>query len=63
MSLAEAWAVCAHGGSISRPTGARIEKWMTEKPGMKPAFERFIEESVGSIPVADLMAGDWSVDA
>ena len=48
---------------MSRPSGLRIEKWMSEKPGLSPAFERFVEESVGSIPLSDLMAGDWSVDA
>ena len=63
MTLAEAWAACDHGGSMSRPSGLRVEKWMSEKPGLAPAFDRFVEESVGSIPISDLMAGDWVVDA
>ena len=62
MRLDEAWAATQHGGSMSRPSGMRVEKWMGEKPGLKPAFERWIEETIQTIPALDLMAGDWNVD-
>jgi hypothetical protein len=63
MRLDEAWAATIHGGSMSRPSGARIEKWMGDKPDLPDSFTRWIEESIGTVAVADLMAGDWDVDS
>jgi len=61
--LDEAWAATVHGGSMSRPSGTRIEKWMSNKPDLPDSFTRWIEESVATIAITDLMAGDWNVDA
>jgi len=63
MRMIDAWEECAHGGSISRPSGVRVDKWMGDKPGLKPSFERWIDESIGTIKAEDLMGDDWRVDA
>lgn len=60
MTLLEAWAATAHGHAMSRPSGARVEKWISDKPGLSPSFERWIENNVRDIPPEDLVAGDWN---
>lgn len=62
MRLDEAWDATAHGGSMSRPSGTKVEKWMGDKPNLPSGFTRWLEESVSTITAADLMAGDWNVD-
>lgn len=62
MRLDEAWTATQHGGSMSRPSGARVEKWIGEKPGLKPSFDRWLDENVTAFLAADLMAGDWYAD-
>lgn len=62
MRLDEAWAATQHGGSMSRPSGLKVEKWMGDKPGLASGFSRWLEESVSTIAAPDLMAGDWNVD-
>jgi hypothetical protein len=41
----------------------RVDKWMGDKPGLKPSFERWLDENAGNIKADDLMGDDWSVDA
>lgn len=62
MRLDEAWTATQHGGSMSRPSGARIEKWMGEKPDQKPSFSRWLEKNLTTTDITDLMAGDWYVN-
>lgn len=62
MTILDAWNLCEHGGSISRPSGAKVEKWMGEKPDMKPSFDRWIDENISLIAASDLVAGDWIVN-
>lgn len=62
MQLRDAWNICEHGKSFSRPTGLRIEKWMSEKPGMPSSLERWIKENIDIITIDDMMAGDWEVE-
>ena len=61
MTILDAWSACPHGGVIARPAGLRIEKWMGEKPDLKPSFDRWLDENITLIVAADLMAGDWIV--
>jgi hypothetical protein len=62
MMMLDAWNACIHGGSIRRAAnGLTVAKWIGEKPGLAPSFERWIEENASSIPATDLMAGDWEV--
>lgn len=58
----DAWNACPHGGSIrSDLHGVTVFKWMGDKPGLEPSFDRWIEENATSIPAAALMSGDWVV--
>lgn len=62
MSMMDAWNQCIHGGSIKRTsTDITVAKWIGDKPGLAPSFDRFIEENVTLIKAVDLMAGDWEV--
>jgi len=61
MSILDAWDACPHGGRISRPSGLYIDKWMGEKPGLKPSFDRWMEENINILPSSDFLAGDWIV--
>ena len=61
MTMIEAWNATPHGGKLSRP-GLVVEKWIGEKPGLAPSFQRWMDENVMAFPVADLMSGDWNAD-
>jgi hypothetical protein len=64
MTMIDAWNACAHGGSIRRAAnGVTVEKWIGDKPGLEPSFDRWIAENASSISASDLMAGDWEVVA
>lgn len=60
MTLPEAWAATTHGRAMIRPSGARVEKWISDKPGLAPGFERWMENNAADLAPADLFAGDWS---
>lgn len=62
MTLLDAYAACPHGGAIVRP-GSRIERWMTEKPGMAPAPMRFLAANIDSLTSDELGAADWELEA
>ena len=62
MTILDAWNTCKHGGRISRPSGVFIDKWMGEKPELKPSFDRWLDENINIIPAADIVAGDWIVN-
>lgn len=63
MTLLDAWNKCPHGGTVARPSGAFVEKWMGDKPGLPTGFDRWLSENAGLIPATDLMAGDWEIVA
>ena len=62
MNLKDAWNSTAHGKKMMRPSGAVIERWMSDKPGLEPAFDRFMHENIGSIDTDDLLAQDWVLE-
>jgi hypothetical protein len=59
MNLKDAWAATEHGHGMIRPSGARLEKWISDKPGLAPGFERYIENNIHDIQADDLVAQDW----
>lgn len=61
MMLRDAWNKTEHGGKMARPEGLVIEKWIGEKPGLPPSFDRFVKKNLDSIAMEDLMAEDWDV--
>jgi len=62
MTMLEAWTATPHGGKLSRPEGPIVEKWMGDKPGMLPSFDRWLVKNGDNLPSSDLMAGDWNAD-
>lgn len=62
MTAREAWNLCEHGKAIVRPTGARLEKWMGDKPGLAPGFDRYVLKNADTIPLDDLSATDWELE-
>ena len=63
MTMLDAWNACQHGKAILIPEGKRLEKWMGDKPGMRPSFERFLEKNSENFTAQEIMSGDWIVEA
>ena len=43
MRLLDAWNATEHGHKMARPDGLIIERWVGDKPGLAPSFERFVK--------------------
>ena len=62
MTMREAWVEAGHGGSFRRAsTGTTYTRCMSDKPGMPPAFDRFVEKNLDTIPQEDIEATDWEL--
>lgn len=62
VNILQAYEAAPHGGAIVRPSGARVEKWMSDKPGLAPAALRFIQQNVDSFDLDNVAADDWTVE-
>lgn len=62
VNILQAYDAAPHGGAIVRPNGARIEKWMSDKPGLPPATLRFIQQNDDSFDLDTVAAEDWTVE-
>lgn len=64
MNMKDAWNSIRHGEAIvNTATGLRIEKWIGDKPGMAPSFDRFIESNVSQIHTDDLVSSMWEKES
>lgn len=64
MNILQAYAAAPHGGAIVRPGGgARVERWISAKPGLPPPEIRFIQQNIGNFSGDDVAADDWEVEA
>ncbi len=63
MNMKDAWNSAVHGEAIvNASSGTRIEKWIGDKPGLSPSFDRFIESNVSNISTEDIVSSDWIVE-
>lgn len=63
MNMKEAWNAAEHGGAIiNTSTQTRLEKWISDKPGLAPCFDRFLLENVANLRSADIVSSDWEVE-
>ena len=63
MNMKEAWNTAKHGEAIVNTSSqTRFEKWISDKPGLAPCFDRFLLENVANLDSSDLVSSDWMVD-